>query len=494
MNELGHKLAMGIDPLGNAYCENYSAKERRVMGVTLTPQRIVDWMISEAAKKCPRPARIVDAGAGTGRFALSAAAAFPGAEIIAIEKDSKLVAILRKNIRAAGLETRGRIVLEDFRNTQLDPASGPTIYLGNPPYVRHHDINSEWKIWYTHIMQSMGVQAGQLAGMHLHFFAKAIFEARSRDLVFFITAAEWLDVGYGSALRSLIQKRAERAEITVLNRSAQAFDDAFTTSALTLLEIGDSLVSLGIREIDTAQSLRSTHAFRKLSPAELHSAKRWGNLLVESEGAIATNKQIELGEFFAVHRGQVTGMNAVWTAAGYDQPLPDNVLFPTVTRARELLSLPAPFLESTTGLKRVVDLPEDLDALDQTCKSQVLRFLDWAKAQGAHNRYISAHRSPWYRVGLREPAPIVMTYMARRPPRFVRNLCGARLINIAHGLYPRAPLTDRLLDNLTDWLNKNISTRAGRTYAGGLTKFEPGEVMRLLIPPMEELSRNDAAR
>lgn len=39
-------------------------------------------------------------------------------------------------------------------------------------------------------------------------------------------------------------------------------------------------------------------------------------------------------------------------------------------------------------------------------------------------------------MGLKEPAPVLCTYMARRPPQFTLNLCGARHINIAHGLYP----------------------------------------------------------
>ena len=35
-----------------------------------------------------------------------------------------------------------------------------------------------------------------------------------------------------------------------------------------------------------------------------------------------------------------------------------------------------------------------------------------------------------------KPPPIMATYMARRPPAFVRNLADARYINIAHGIYP----------------------------------------------------------
>jgi hypothetical protein len=72
--------------------------------------------------------------------------------------------------------------------------------------------------------------------------------------------------------------------------------------------------------------------------------------------------------------------------------------------------------------------------------------------------------------------------MARRPPAFVRNLAGARHINIAHGLYPRDPLSPGVLDALARYLSSAVTRAQGRTYAGGLTKFEPKEMERLLVP------------
>jgi adenine-specific DNA-methyltransferase len=80
-----------------------------------------------------------------------------------------------------------------------------------------------------------------------------------------------------------------------------------------------------------------------------------------------------------------------------------------------------------------------------------------------------------------------MTYMGRRPPVFARNVAGAPLINIAHGLYPKAELTDLEQDALVAWLNKNVTIDAGRSYAGGLVKFEPKEAMRIAIPNMERI-------
>ena len=88
-------------------------------------------------------------------------------------------------------------------------------------------------------------------------------------------------------------------------------------------------------------------------------------------------------------------------------------------------------------------------------------------------------------MGLRPPAPILCTYMARRPPAFVRNRCGARHLNIAHGLYPRETLPPAVLDSLAAWLRNNVGVAAGRTYAGGLTKFEPKELERIPIPKLE---------
>jgi len=139
-------------------------------------------------------------------------------------------------------------------------------------------------------------------------------------------------------------------------------------------------------------------------------------------------------------------------------------------------------LLSASQLRSVADLPRDLDTLSAGERALVDAFLAWALEAGAHQSYIVLHRSPWWEVKLRAPAPILATYMARRPPAFVRNLAEARHINIAHRLYPRDQLSDDCLHPLAAYLSQSVSTDEGRTYAGGLTKFEPKEMERLLVP------------
>ena len=187
----------------------------------------------------------------------------------------------------------------------------------------------------------------------------------------------------------------------------------------------------------------------------------------------------------------MTGRNAVWIAGGYRGPLPDANLVPTVTRAKELLAA-GEQLSSSDVLRRVIDLPVDLDELDDEARRQVAALLRWAKSLAADASYIARHRRAWWAVGLRAPAPILCTYMARRPPAFVTNACGVRHLNVAHGLYPREPLPARTLGALAAWLRSNVQTTSGRTYAGGLTKFEPKEVERIRVPPPEELGEGTA--
>ena len=195
----------------------------------------------------------------------------------------------------------------------------------------------------------------------------------------------------------------------------------------------------------------------------------------------APQDYIELGELCRVHRGQVTGANRIWIAGLHSAELPERTLVPTVTKALELFRA-GPELTDIGSLKRVVDLPTDLSGFSDHEQIEIYRFVSWAVEVGACESAVAKDRRSWWSVGLREPAPILATYMARRPPAFVLNPGKARHINIAHGLYPREVLGTPILKALVSFLRQSATTQGGRVYSGGLTKFEPREMERLPIP------------
>ena len=138
-------------------------------------------------------------------------------------------------------------------------------------------------------------------------------------------------------------------------------------------------------------------------------------------------------------------------------------------------------------MTRTVDVPARTGPARST-RRHIDAFLGHARAKGAERGYVARTRKAWWSVGLRRPVPILATYMARRPPVFVRNPVEARHINIAHGLYPRDRLSDAQLAALAAYLSRSVSVTDGRTYAGGLTKIEPREMERLWVPRPELLT------
>lgn len=475
--EVREAIARGADPLGDAFCELRSPRVRRSQGATYTPPALVDAMVAWAAGRCA-PVRVVDPGCGSGRFLRAAARAFPGAELVGVDNDPLAVACARASLVADGLADRSRVVEADYRAVDLGPAKGPTLFLGNPPYVRHHDLAPRWKAWLRSTAGARGLPVSALAGLHVHFMLATADHAAAGDVGCLITAAEWLDVNYGALPRALLAETLGLERLVLLAPESLPFADAQTTAAIACFAVGSRRRSVRFESATDAAAVAGGGRGRSVARRELAGHARWTPL---TRPRRLTPKGTPVGELFRVHRGQVTGANRVWIEPADGPPVPEAYLAPCITRARELIAA-APVLESCRGLRRVIALPADLDDIaDAGDRARVDRFLAWARDRGAHAGYIARHRTPWWAVKLRPAAPILMTYMARRPPVFVLNRGGARHINIAHGLYPRDDMTSSTLADVVARLNRSVDRAAGRTYAGGLTKFEPREVERVIL-------------
>jgi hypothetical protein len=522
--EVRDRIQAGQDPLGEAFCRLRGRAERRALGQTFTPPEVIESMIGWAATALGTgdpgggeardpgggeagdpggggPARVVDPGLGSARFLIAAGRRWRHAALLGAEIDPVAALIGRASLAAAGLAGRSRVLLEDYRTLRLPSAGGPTAFLGNPPYLRHHQIPPNWKGWLRSTAHGLNLQGSGLAGLHVHFFLATAVHAVPGDLGAFITAAEWLDVNYGSLVRALMLGPLGGESVHVIEPTVPVFSDALATSAISCFlpgrsRPGGSPRPLRLRRVASPAELGNLTGGSPVAAESLAAAARWGPMLPVAAGRprraprLPTDRVL-LGELCRVHRGQVTGANAVWVTAANAACVPERFLFPAVTRARELFQAWDVLLPATP-LRVVIDLPADLGELSAEELHDVELFLGRAKAAGAADSYIARHRRPWWRVRLREAPPILATYMARRRPAFVRNLAGARYLNIAHGIYPREPLPAAALDGLAAFLRDSVVYGQGRVYAGGLVKFEPGEMQRLPVPLPQQLAAGGA--
>ncbi|ASJ87485.1 N-6 DNA methylase [Pseudomonas aeruginosa] len=475
--KLKKEIRAGGDPLGAAFSIIRNADQRRESGATYTPDGIVNAMMAWAVKQ-PLPDRIVDPGVGSARFLCAAGRRFAKAQLLGLEVDPLAALMARANLAAGGFADRSCIELVDYRSPRSE-FKGRTLFIGNPPYVRHHLISPEWKRWLVESAARHNLKASQLAGLHVYFFLATVLHAAPGDSGAFITASEWLDVNYGQLVRDLFLGPLGGQRIIVVEPTATPFPDAATTAAITTFQIGEKPSSVKLRRVKKMADLTDLNGGRPVRRERLEAETRWSRLTHAGRGC--PEGFIELGELCRVHRGTVTGANATFIATLDESDIPDRYKLKSITKARELIAA-GRVLTDTSSLRCVVDLPDDLDELMAEERVGVERFLARARARGAHEGYVARNRRAWWSVGMRAPAPILATYMARRAPSFVRNAAEARHINIAHGLYPREFLTEAQMLRLVDYLSTGISVLDGRTYAGGLTKFEPGEMERLFIP------------
>jgi adenine-specific DNA-methyltransferase len=475
----------GADPLGEAFCTLRIAATRRTDGAIYTPGQLVEPMVEWTLDQ--KPARVIDTGVGSGRFLAAVLHKQQAVEAIAVDTDPVATLMTRAMLATIGAQTV-RVLNADYTRLEVPAIEGRSAFIGNPPYVRHHQLSADTKAWAQRAAASLGHRISGLAGLHAYFFLATALLGRPGDVGCFVTSAEWLDVNYGAIMRALVLGQLGGQSLHIVEPKALPFQGTQTTAVITALEIGTQADSIRIQDVESLPQLKDLASTgRPVARERLTEEPRWSGLL--RSGAKTPDGYIELGELCRVHRGAVTGANATWVLR-HRADLPDSVLFPSVTKARELFAAGS-VLDDPSRLRLVVDIPSDLDRFDPDERSRVGRFIQAAKRAGVDKGYIAAHRRAWWSVGLQDPAPILATYMARRPPTFVMNAVDARHINIAHGLYPRQPLDGRTLSRLAEALRASSGAATGRVYAGGLIKFEPKEMERLLIPDLTILTGDE---
>lgn len=465
----------GGDPLGEAFASIRSPEIRRKDGMFWTPPEIVrpmlDWALASGAT------RLVDPGSGSGRFSAEAFRRNPILEIVAIDLEPIAALMTRAALAVLGAQ-RATVLCADYLTVRLPTHQGKTAWVGNPPYVRHHDLDRATKAWAVAAAKQLGVRISGLAGLHALFFLATALHAKQGDVGCFVTSSEWLDVGYGSVVRELLRNGLGGRVLELVDPRAVPFSDAMTTALITCFEVGAGPAGMVVRMVAKPADLARLGEGRAVTFSELGARRRWSPFFRENGHAAGGQM---LGSLFRVHRGVATGANGYFlmTKAEARARGLERWVRPAITSAAEILESDG-VVHDSPERKVVLDLPADLD---RAAEPAVDAYLASGEAAGIDQRYLCAHRRLWWRLGLGAPAPIVVSYMARQAPLFALNPDGLALINIGHGLYPRAPMSEHESADLVRELNgrRDQFAGAGRTYHGGLEKFEPREVESLSI-------------
>ena len=309
-------IQQGTDPLGECLLALRPAAQRRADGAVYTPATILAPMIAWLRTQ-GKPVRVVDPGAGSGRFILAAGAAFDNAQLIAVETDPLAALVLRTNLHLRGMTTRSQVLVDDYRRIKLPKIAGMTAFVGNPPYVRHHHIGARWKRWYTRNFKTLGIHASAMAGLHLHFFLKTALLASANDVGTFVTSAEWLDVNYGSALRRLLLDELGGIALHVLEPTIEAFPGTATTAAITCFRVGETSEPVRVRSVD---ELKRLNGLSKGTDIPRERAAPMTERSASSDGVLAASRPTVLLVAPSMYQVGVRTTRSVPMAASSSRP------------------------------------------------------------------------------------------------------------------------------------------------------------------------------
>jgi len=475
------QILAGADPLGDRIIAMRSAIERRSIGQVFTPAPLVDEMVGWATRQSP--SRVVDCGCGSGRFAIAAARAMPDTPVVAVDMDPVASLACRANASVLELDT---IVVrnDDFILMSLDSDPGRTAFIGNPPYVRHHQIPASHKSWARERAQELGwVRWSGLAGLHALFFMAVVSKSNTGDVGCLLTSSEWLDVNYGRAMRDALLNGAGGRSVHILRPQERAFEAAMTTASILCFERGLHAKGIKLQVAAQPRELKNLDKRgRMIARTKLESATTWSQLLAPTKSV--PKGLVPLGSYVRVSRGAVTGANDFFlltTDRAKELGL-TRYCEPAITRAREILSAEGEMDPANSERCLLV-----VDPAAASSDKKLRAYLTSAKAKAACAGSVCKSRSDWFAVPQKRP-PVVATYMGRGLPAFALNPGGMPTVNVVHGLYPKVDLDDDQLRGLVNFLSTGVQHgSSGRTYQGGLRKYEPSEMEQILVPTPDQL-------
>lgn len=513
------------------------ASKQRTFGQFETPPDVADLLLAFCVRRAGD--RILDPSCGNGALLERAARwqawlgddeAAPYENLWGVELDEEAAVVADRRL------PRATILHQNFFT--LEPETPFDVIVGNPPYTRAEWIDRLQKQAAKQLAMFDDAPAAEeggaksavippnlwqtvvnrRSGLHTYFLLHGARFLRDGGRFGFVLPNNWLDVGYGKALKRFL---LEQFKIIALIESPveRWFTEARVNTCLVILEkCGEPAARRGhqVRFIQLRRPLAqllsfdSNHRARfsavetlltRLLPGQdrtseavrvrvvgqdtLRPDEKWGQywrapaVYRQARRGAARRGLRPLKQWSTVQRGYTTGANDFFyldktTVEGWQ-------IEPRFRR---------PLLKSLRGVQSLAPSgAADLDVLvieptDSLAGTGAGTYVAWGESQGFHERSTCRARDPWYALPHRDPAALVLAKgiwerhfvpLLAEPLRVDQQLYDIRL---HPGVPP--PVAAALLNN--SWLALQLELQGRVNFGEGVLWMAGYEVENLLLP------------
>lgn len=389
------------------------------------------------------------------------------------------------------------IINQDF--LEAYPEEEFSLIIANPPYSRHHHILPETKVELSEKVKRLyNFKISGLAGLHIYFIILSTQWLKEGGYSCWLIPTEFLSVNYGIEFKRFLLSQVDLISIHSYDNSDVQFNDALVSSSVLVFRKSKSKSEYV--SFSWGTNINNPSKVIRIHKSDLNPNTKWTKESILNKTQ-PDYSNITIGTFFNIKRGIATGDNNFFIISediikAYGIPM--EILTPTIPPPRKLKSNIYTKEEQTSDGLFLLSCNDSLETI-KTKYEGLYKYIKKGIEDGVALRANCRNRSPWYSLERRKIAPILVSYMGRDtnssklPLKFILNPAGIIPTNSYLCLYLKDEyihnvnnLTYRELWKVLSSIPKEVLIAHGRSYGGGLLKWEPKELESI---PCPELSK-----
>jgi len=485
------------------YAESVSLAHRKEFAQFFTPQSVAELMCKWVLG-CDGLKTVLEPAFGLGVFSRILLAAKPDLKIKGFDVDPQIYG------KACEIFSGGEnvsLLLQDYMYNDWNNRYDGVVC--NPPYFKFHDYDNKGVL--REIERRIGCPLNGFTNLYTLFLLKSLYQLSENGRCAYIVPSEFMNSDYGTLVKRQLVKSGMLRYVFVFDFEGNVFDDALTTSCILLCANDKRTDKVCFQRVSSPSDLsvieRSVNDYPHdldnkgaLRLRDLDPDVKWRNYYKERR-CQQFNHLVPFSDYAKVMRGIATGDNNFFTfneSKARHYHIGEKNLLPCVCHSVDVEGIrfgASDFATLREKDKKVflIDASACIDDLN------VREYIKNGESEGVNKRHLTSHRTPWYAIERRPPAPIWVTVFNRSGLRFVRNEAGVTNLTTFHCVYPRTSLfneisTDLLFAYLITDTAKLIFEDNVREYGNGLRKFEPndlnkGRMLDLRLLPDEKKKR-----
>ena len=358
----------------------------------------------------------------------------------------------------------------------------------NPPYMRFQGFKKR-KLVATLYENDLKRKLPGHANTASAFLMKSLSEMDGRGRLAYIMPFEFLGTGYGTIVKKELIKNAHLSAIIKIECEKDVFPDVTTTVCIVLYDAAnkhDKVDFYSISTIDALAVFQTAKPSSSIPVSSLKPGEKWASYFNKKRITLNRDKMVPLKHYGRFSRGIATGANEFFVLSpsrARALGLLESDCRPCITKSSQIRS--PYFCDKNLGQMLEADEQVLLFSINGKGSPAALEYIRFGQRQGFHERFLTRHRTPWYKTEDRLPSPLLMGVFSRGGYKIILN--EARVINLTcyHGFQPDLHGL-RFLPHLFLYLfsvtGRKVAALSMRTYGDSLDKFEPNDINDMPVP------------